>query len=124
MAALAVVFINLLFAQGMMSGFARAAMAGTMLARGAVICTVTGPLALAPAPDDDDGSDKSGHPDCPCGVLCRLAALVLPAILGAVAILLLLVPRTRPPAPNKLRAIPPPRRRGLTGAPRAPPAFS
>lgn len=123
MAALAVVFINLLFAQGMMSGFARAAMAGTMLARGAVICTVTGPLALVPEPDDD-GSDKSGHPDCPCGTLCRLAALVLPAILGAVAFLLLLAPRPRPPAPRALRAIPPPRRRGLTGAPRAPPLFS
>ena len=123
--ALALVLITLLLMQGLTVGFARSAMTGMMLGRGLVICAVSGPGSVSAAADDHRGDNgQQGHPDCPCGVLCRLAAGVLTAILIAVALLVLVTPRAQPSRPDAPRAPPPRPRRGLTGYPRAPPLFS
>lgn len=78
--AVALLVACLLLIQGLLSGNAQGAVTASAVDPFAIICSSSGHGSVDDAGHDNLPAKKA--PGCPCGTLCRLASVAMPAILG------------------------------------------
>jgi hypothetical protein len=121
--ALAVLLAYLLLFQALASAMAGGAMAAAAATDpAAIVCSPDGKAAFDPSQDHPDHG--KGGADCPCGLLCRLAATAMPAILGDGNIIVLRGAFARSADLQPVLPVLAPLRHGQIAEPRAPPLFS
>lgn len=119
--AIAVAVIYLFLVQIFIAGFSQGAMAATAPNPLNVICSSSGTIIILP---DGSTSPAKTAPDCPCGLLCRLAStyvIAFPYTPEPFNFVQLAEGQTQKPSP---KAILTPSLKGVIAEPRAPPTVS
>jgi hypothetical protein len=118
--AMALLFAYLLLLQGLLSGTSQGALAGASIDPLHEICFSSG--SVGRTTDKESPAKKAS--DCPCGTLCRLASMDMPAILGGELPLRFAAIEVAVAAKFPLERVASTTPRRLIAEPRAPPFFS